>query len=828
MSQLTKNQLGTENSNSFPNNNTGYITPDLLRTFNQNMIDSLVDEDSYTIDSGSVNAQIDALQAFSTSLDASFVSETQFGAYTASQTAESASFNTRINALDPSGSAQALTALEQASASLQQSTASLNAFTASQYVSNSLFIQSSQTSSMSVLSSSFAETASYALNTQNIDTGSLVTTSSFNSYTASASTDVSASINAATSSLSSSISSSIGSLSASLTLTDNSKLNSSSFEAYTQSNDSKVNSLISATGSYATTGSNTFNGSQSITGSVSLTGTITATSASFQYVETVFETASTIYSSGSNQFGDASDDIQTLYGSVRVINALTASKLEVNGVTDLNGVLDVSNDATFRGDVLIQSSGQQKLKMRSTTGGGVSQGFDLLIETSSFIIRDETHNIDFFDFDYNSGNTDHTLKLEANRFELNSGSLGVSGSFTSSLAEGYVWVGGVGNVSTAISTASLVVSVDTGSFATTASNTFIGNQIISGNLLVSGANINLEVDAPALSIGVTNVKTVLDATASGVVTTEDIYRTGAGPTGDLSGVRLQTLSGSDTTGDTLLSRVSTGVNRNTSTQMTGSVVNTTILSQWATGSLAGRVTYGSTITANAQSASATLTFNAGNAAQNFIGGTASFNSGFIRIGSATAHRVEVTGSVRIVGNTNITGSLNVSSSLTDDNGNLILGGVTIVGGTNGNAIAIKSGSFALTTPQGSGSFYSNCPITSSGLRINGEALVNDLIISGVFSGNSTLQVGANASVSGNLFVSGVADISSISASKGLSLTGSAPTIVSGNFSGSLVSTLTDTYASTPQATFIVTIDSASMATLLSGETTNANTLYFVI
>ena len=885
MSQLTKNQLGTENSNSFPNNNTGYITPTLLRTFNQNMIDSLVDEDSYIIDSGSVNAQIDALQAFSTSLNATYVSETEFGAYTSSATATSASFNSRINALDPSGSAQAILAL-------QQSTASLNAFTASQYVSNSLFIQSSQTSSMKVLSSSFAETASYALNTQNIDTGSLVTTSSFNSYTASASTNVSASINAATQSLSASltltdnsklntgsfntytasaasgvsasINAATSSLSASIAVTDlaqsssiaalqqfsssldttfatdaqlsasastlqddiNTRLLTSSFQTYTQSNDNKVNSLISATGSYATTGSNTFNGSQSITGSVSLTGTITATSASFQYVETVFETASTIYSSGSNQFGDASDDVQTLYGSVRVINALTASKLEVNGVTDLNGVLDVSNDATFRGDVLIQSSGEQKLKMRSTSGGGVSQGFDLLIQTSSFIIRDETHNIDFFEFDYNSGSTDHTLKLEANRFELNSGSLGVSGSFTASLAEGYVWVGGVGNVSTAISTASLVVSVNTGSFATTGSNTFIGNQIISGNLLVSGANINLEVDPPALGgIGTTNVKTVLDTSASAIVTSLDLTRQAAGPTGDLTAIRLQTFSGSsDTSGDRLLSRITTGVNRNTSTGLAGSVVNTQVNAVWATGSSA----FTAQIVETAQSGSATLFLNAGNIASNYAGGTASFNSGFIRIGSAQAHRIEVTGSTRFVGNTTITGSLNVSSSLVDDDGNFINGGVTIVGAVNGNAIAIKSGSFALTTPQGSGSFYSNCPITSSGLRINGVALVNDLIISGVFSGNSTLQVGANASVSGNLFVSGVADISSISASKGLSLTGSAPTIVSGNFSGSLVSTLTDTYASTPQATFIVTIDSASMATLLSGATTNANTLYFVI
>jgi hypothetical protein len=41
------------------------------------------------------------------------------------------------------------------------------------------------------------------------------------------------------------------------------------FNAYTSSNDSKVNNLISATGSYVTTGSNTFTGEQIFSGSVS-------------------------------------------------------------------------------------------------------------------------------------------------------------------------------------------------------------------------------------------------------------------------------------------------------------------------------------------------------------------------------------------------------------------------------------------------------------------------------------------------------------------------------------------------------------------------------
>jgi hypothetical protein len=801
----------------------------------------MVDEVTYNADSASWTSDIIALEQFSASLVSNFATVTQlnqssstlqnnintklntssFNAYTASQETISASFNTRINSV--TGSATNTGSL------LLTASAVSNVITFTKGDGSTFPVTIATGSSTSTDTGSLLLTASVAGNVITFTkgngstfpitvatgsggvSGDFVTTSSFNSYTASAASGVSASINAATSSLSSSLSSSIGSLSASLTLTDNSKLNSASFNTYTSSNDSKVNELINKTGSYATTGSNTFVGNQIVSGNLNISGSVT------------------------------------------VINALTASKLEVNGVTDLNGVLDVSNDATFRGDVLIQSSGEQKFKMRSTSGGGVSQGFDLLIQTSSFIIRDETHNIDFFEFDYNSGSTDHTLKLEANRFELNSGSLGVSGSFTASLAEGYVWVGGVGNVSTAISTASLVVSVNTGSFATTGSNTFIGNQIISGNLLVTGSNINLEVDPPALGgIGTTNVKTVLDTTASAIVTSLDLTRQAAGPTGDLTAIRLQTFSGSsDTTGDRLLSRITTGVNRHTSLGLSGSVVNTQVNAVWATGSSA----FTSQIVETAQSGSATLGINVGNLASNNAGGTASISAGLIRIGGNASHTISVTGSVgpisivgaltasvisastyigiptintssfatlganRFIGNQTITGSLNVSASLGGDDGNLIRGGVTIVGDNNGNAISVASGSVAITSPQGTGFFYSNLPITSSKLRINGTGIVKDLIISGTWGGDGSgsLSVENNITLSGSMSISGSGIIT---------LTGS----YAGNpgFSGSVITNVGDTYTSTAQARNIVTLDSASMATLLSGGGTNANTLYFVI
>ena len=63
MSQLNKTQLEAENQSNFPNNNFGYITPALLRGFNTDMIDSLVDEGQYNIDSSSVSGSIAMLEA---------------------------------------------------------------------------------------------------------------------------------------------------------------------------------------------------------------------------------------------------------------------------------------------------------------------------------------------------------------------------------------------------------------------------------------------------------------------------------------------------------------------------------------------------------------------------------------------------------------------------------------------------------------------------------------------------------------------------------------------------------------------------------------------
>ena len=67
MAELTKQALRVENNTEFPNNNNGQITPSRLRGFNEDMIDSTVNQAQYTTDSGSWNQQINALETATSS-----------------------------------------------------------------------------------------------------------------------------------------------------------------------------------------------------------------------------------------------------------------------------------------------------------------------------------------------------------------------------------------------------------------------------------------------------------------------------------------------------------------------------------------------------------------------------------------------------------------------------------------------------------------------------------------------------------------------------------------------------------------------------------------
>ena len=109
------------------------------------------------------------------------------------------------------------------------------------------------------------------------------------------------------------------------------------------------------TGSFATTGSNTFYGTQTINGNLDIAGT-----ASIAFLNVSIESASIIYSSGSNQLGDAANDTQTLYGNIIV----PTGSLTINGNISASGDLFVgSTNQVHIGDDLNETVAPGKLKL---------------------------------------------------------------------------------------------------------------------------------------------------------------------------------------------------------------------------------------------------------------------------------------------------------------------------------------------------------------------------------------------------------------------------------------------------------------------------------
>ena len=172
MSELTKQALRVDNNQSFPNNNDGLITPSNLRTFNENIIDSLVDEIGYNADSASWNNSIDSLNQFTSSQQPSF---TALNAFTQSQLAINSGYNNATQSLQGQ-----ITTLVNEVDTLQAFTSSVNE------ISDDGIVQGFSTRlhfygnvSASIVQNVNGPIASIEIPFSTTDTGSLLTTASF-------------------------------------------------------------------------------------------------------------------------------------------------------------------------------------------------------------------------------------------------------------------------------------------------------------------------------------------------------------------------------------------------------------------------------------------------------------------------------------------------------------------------------------------------------------------------------------------------------------------------------------------------------------------------
>jgi hypothetical protein len=142
---------------------------------------------------------------------------------------------------------------------------------------------------------------------------------------------------------------------------------------FTVSGSAVTGSVASA--SYAATSSYATN--------FNVAGTLSAASASITYLTTVYETSSVIYSSGSNQFGDASNDVQTFYGAaefktgpVRLTGSAAGNLVDLNIISN-TASLDCLASNLF---TLQLVSGSNTFINPTNIQGG--QTFNVLISTT--------------------------------------------------------------------------------------------------------------------------------------------------------------------------------------------------------------------------------------------------------------------------------------------------------------------------------------------------------------------------------------------------------------------------------------------------------------
>jgi len=882
MSELSKQALKVENNTSFPNNNSGLITPQILRDFNTDMIDSLVDEIGYTADSASWNQQINALEVFTASFTGS-ATNTGSLLLTASATnnvitftkGDASTFNITVN----TGSAANISALNQATASLQAFTASaeisitnLNASSASQQVSiNNL---NTTTASLNTSASLALYTASFNSGTRNLtftkgdnqtfsvnipdvsgSAGDFVTTSSFNAYTASNNQRVS-SLEVNSASVNTSINN-INTTTASLlietqnlelfsasALTSLSNLNTATASLFTSTSLSLYSASVSGQLLSFTKGNNSVFSVTLPTGSGTI---VTGSYGAFQDSTTQSGSANTAYRFKFNTT-DVSDGV-ILSGSTGLkVGAYGTYNLEWSGqAVQGSGAGIVSVWVNVNG---IQVSGSRgDVTLPSNT--------KLLPAWNYFLTLNALDVVELY-WASDSGNTTwQALPIGT------APTTPAAASIIATLARVDVG-GGTNSVSTSSFNAytssndqkvnSLISA--TGSYATTGSNTFTGYQTIQNNgldILGETPGILMAANAQGSGSKYPFGTIILDSAAYSIDGVIGAWQVQDSPTTQSVSLGINTYSsvygfpnpvpmiygqagvfnpGDDTLIGFPAGRIDLWRNTNLSGSLnvTGSLIssgnNTFTGNQTITGqlSISSSAQYDLDITGAWQATAASrVSGSLGTAtiAQNAV--TVASGSGLNLLNTIVARGY-------------------ISTSSGSSNQIALYSGISSIGGFSaakvGGGIAVSSGSaglyyfpieFETATAYTDGRVTFNNPISASagftaslqnGFAWVGNSLGQNTQVS-TSSFGTTINTGSFATTGSNAF------FGTNTFSGAVSFSGSAPSILSSSFSGSLITNLTDIYTDVSPVQQIVTLTSASYAGLASGSLLNPNTLYVV-
>jgi hypothetical protein len=497
MAEITKVALKVDNNNSFPNNNAGAITPAILRAFNTNMIDSMVDEIPFGAYTQSVNTSLNALNVFTASATGLTTGSLLT---TASAAGNVITFtkgnNTTFNVTVATGSSVDISSLNQATASLQAFTASaqisinnlntttaslntsvsnINTFTASTAISLTNLNQSSASQQISIDSlnsktGSYATTGSNTFTSANtftsISASSFISASEFigngakiTGITASISMPIldegipqgnAVSLNFTGSAISAIVAGGVAIISVNGLDTGSYNALTQSFNSYTASTNADLNAIHQATASLQQ-----FTASFSTSSLVSTSSFNAYTASNNQRVSSLETNSASVNTSISalNTF-TASQSTASLVTSITNLNSFTSSQLTIN--TAIGASTSSLNTAT----------------------ASLFTSTSLSLTTASF-----------------SGNTLTFTKGNGTTFGVVIPD--VSGS-----------------------------TINTGSFATTGSNSFNGNQIITGSVTISGSSTTdlTVVGQIFVSSSATGLTTAPKITVSGSEGTTTINR----------------------------------------------------------------------------------------------------------------------------------------------------------------------------------------------------------------------------------------------------------------------------------------------------------------
>jgi len=358
-------------------------------------------------------------------------------------------------------------------------------FTVTQGVTSSLLGTASWAEQS--ISSSYALTASYSLN-------AITSSYALNALSSSYSDTASYAFNSISSSYASTASYVLNAVSSSYSDTSSYSFNSVSSSYATTA--SYVLNAVSA--SFASTASylNTLNQDLTFNGNLILNGT-----ASITYLNTVFETASVIYSSGSNQFGDAVNDTQILIG-----RTIVSGSFEVTGSTNI---------PSLTGSLLGTASYADTTLSASYTNNATSASYSL---TASYF-SGSTLNATSASY---ASTASYVLNAISSSFAATASYF--SGSISSAVSASYA---STASYVTLAQTASYVLQAVSSSFASTASIAtsssyaltasyvanassfpYTGSAVITGSLIVTGTIALGDPTAPAVY---TSIKTTVNS-----------------------------------------------------------------------------------------------------------------------------------------------------------------------------------------------------------------------------------------------------------------------------------------------------------------------------